>query len=78
MTNTLQQTLSQEAAIATKEIFQSYMDNFAKADDQSYRRAMFSRMKGSYSDYGCSMIIEIELERGSEKAKIITKFGDVK
>lgn len=63
------------ATIATTTIIQCLLDNFAKPDDQSYRRAMF-RQGG---EYACTMVVDVHIiDAEGHSAHIITKFGGQK
>lgn len=68
-----EQTLKELATDAVKEISTCLIDMFASPPDVSYKRAMF-RQTG---EYGCSLIINVELENTTDKARITMKFGKV-
>lgn len=65
--------LSRLASKAIIEITDSLLSHFSSPPDKSYNRAMFRQE----AEYGCSLIIAVQIQNGNKNVNITTKFGKV-
>jgi len=74
--NLMTDDISNKAVSATNEIFNNVMNSFSGSPgDNGYKRCMFYQNGSGSHDYGCTIVIDVEIEEDNKRSHIKTTFG---